>query len=204
LGRIISADDKEPLPGVTIVENGTKTGTVTDLNGNFCLPVTSSNASFTASFIGMENKEFDLNANSPETIELQTDNQALSEVVVVGYGTQKKGQLTGSVTKVDTNSENENSEAEPVGGFKSYREYLDSNAILPDDYPEDKVVVKLRFQLNKNGEVESLENLNDADETIFTKAKQIVMDGPDWNAEQFNNKKVESSVRLRIVFRKKE
>jgi len=203
-GRIISADDKEPLPGVTIVENGTKAGTVTDLNGNFILPVTNDNATFTASFVGMEKKEFKLDANSSETIEMQPDNQALSEVVVVGYATQNKKQLTGSTVKVSTDQEEGNSEAEPTGGFKAYQEYLNSESILPDDYQKDKVIVKLRFQLNKNGEIESIENLNDTEETLFTKAKQIIEDGPKWNPEQFNNKKVDSIVRLRIVFRKKE
>ncbi|MCK3684312.1 carboxypeptidase-like regulatory domain-containing protein [Maribellus sp. YY47] len=203
-GKVISASDKLPLPGVSIVENGTSNGTVTDVEGNFVLPLTDSLSTVTANFIGMEAKVISPTDSLSSIIELEPDQLALDEVVVVGYGVQKKESLTGSVTKVSPELPTEKLAAEPVSGYKTYYEYLKSEAILPADYPNEKEVVRLRIKLNKKGEIESIENLNHADETLVEKAKQIVLNGPAWKPELLDDKQVDSTVKLRIVFRKEK
>ena len=203
-GQVISGTDKLPLPGVSLTEKGTANGALTDIDGNFVLPLKDSLSTVTVSFIGMVSKEISPADSLNAIIELEEDVLALDEVVVVGYGTQKQQNLTSSVTEVSPASQSQKLAAEPVPGYKTYREYLNTEAILPPNYPEDKVVIKLLINLNRNGAIQSIENLNQADETLFEKAKQIIADGPAWNPELVDGKKTDSSVRLRIVFRKQK
>ena len=89
----------EPVIGANIVEKGTTNGTVTDIDGKFSLEV-APNAVLTISFIGYIPKEITLKGEKELKVVLMEDAQALDEVVVVGYGTQKKVNLTGAVEQV--------------------------------------------------------------------------------------------------------
>ena len=94
------------LPGVTITIKGTQRGTVTDVNGQFSLTVADKArdgrpAVLVFSFVGYESQEVIVGDRSVLTVSMKADVKALSEVVVVGYGTQKKADLTGSVATVD-------------------------------------------------------------------------------------------------------
>jgi TonB-linked SusC/RagA family outer membrane protein len=96
------ADEKgESLPGVTVLLKGTTTGTATDSDGNFVLPVPDGNGTLVISFIGYETQEVPINNRASINISMAPDAKALEEVVVVGYGTQKKVNLTGSVSTID-------------------------------------------------------------------------------------------------------
>ncbi|WP_296149043.1 TonB-dependent receptor [uncultured Flavobacterium sp.] len=96
-GTVIGADDKLPLPGVSIVEKGASEGTSTDLDGAFKFNVSSGNATIVVSFMGYKTQEVKLNGKTSFNISLEEQKQTLEEVVVVGYGTVKKSDLTGSV-----------------------------------------------------------------------------------------------------------
>ncbi|WP_266367562.1 SusC/RagA family TonB-linked outer membrane protein [Tellurirhabdus rosea] len=96
----VSDDGGQPLPGVSVVVKGTTTGTVTGPEGNYQLNVPSSNATLVYSFIGYMTKEVPVNNQSTIDLSLATDMKALNEVVVVGYGVQKKETVTGSVVSV--------------------------------------------------------------------------------------------------------
>jgi TonB-linked SusC/RagA family outer membrane protein len=89
-----------PLPGVNILVKGTTIGTVTDANGAFALSVPSSESVLIFSFIGYISKEMAVSGQSIINVQMDTDIKTLSEVVVIGYGTQKKSDLTGSVGTV--------------------------------------------------------------------------------------------------------
>lgn len=89
----------QPLVGVTIRVQGGSTGTVTDAEGNFALDVPD-NAVLEISYIGYDSKTVNVNGQSNLNIILQLSNSSLNEVVVIGYGTQKKRDLTGSITSV--------------------------------------------------------------------------------------------------------
>ena len=97
-GMVKDAND-EPLIGVSVVIKGTSTGVVTDLNGNFSLSGKVGDI-IQFSFIGMASQEHTFNG-TPLQVVMQDDSKMLDEVVVVGYGTQKKVNLTGSVSTVD-------------------------------------------------------------------------------------------------------
>lgn len=91
----------EPLPGVTVIVEGTTTGTVTDIDGRFTVEASQGDY-LVFSFVGFESERVLVENQSEINITLEEDAQALEEVVVVAYGTQKKVNLTGSIASVKT------------------------------------------------------------------------------------------------------
>jgi TonB-dependent starch-binding outer membrane protein SusC len=87
----------DPLPSVTILEKGTQNGVVTDFDGKFSLKLTGATPTLVVSFIGFSTQEIAVGNQSVFSIKLAEDAKTLGEVVVVGYGTQKKKDLTGSI-----------------------------------------------------------------------------------------------------------
>ncbi|RJE75435.1 SusC/RagA family TonB-linked outer membrane protein [Reichenbachiella sp. MSK19-1] len=90
----------ETLPGVSILIKGTTKGTVTDLDGNYSITVSDQNAVLSFSFIGYITQEVAVGSRSTVDVSLQADIQSLEEVVVVGYGAQKKSVVTGAISSV--------------------------------------------------------------------------------------------------------
>lgn len=98
-GKITTADDGEALVGATVSEKGTTNGTTTDADGNFKINV-SGNATLVVSFIGYVAQEISVNNRKTINVALKSDQQQLQDVVVVGYGTQRKKDLTGSIVNL--------------------------------------------------------------------------------------------------------
>ena len=91
----------EPLIGVTVMTDG-KVGAITDLDGNFSIPNATEQTQLTISYIGYKDQTVQVGNKTRLNIVMQEDNQSLDEVVVVGYGTMKKSDLTGSISSVNT------------------------------------------------------------------------------------------------------
>ncbi len=89
-----------PLPGVNVVVKGTDNGTSTDFDGNYVLNNVDANATLVFSFVGYITKEVPLNGQTTINVTLDGDSQALDEVVVVGYGSQNKRDITGAVSSI--------------------------------------------------------------------------------------------------------
>ncbi|WP_245907016.1 SusC/RagA family TonB-linked outer membrane protein [Reichenbachiella versicolor] len=90
----------EPLPGATILEQGTTNGTITNIDGKFNLKTSSPNSQLKISFIGYKEQTITLNGRTSIDVKMELDAKALEEVVVIGYGTQKKKEVTGAVATV--------------------------------------------------------------------------------------------------------
>ena len=90
----------ELLIGVNILEKGTTTGTITDVNGEFTLSVSSENATLEFSYIGFATQEMPVGNQRDFQVTLKENTTGLDEVVVVGYGSQKKATVTGSISQV--------------------------------------------------------------------------------------------------------
>jgi TonB-linked SusC/RagA family outer membrane protein len=88
------------LPGVSVLVKGTQRGVITDPDGRFKISVVNGNAALVFSYVGYESKEVLVGSQSQLSVSLRVDNKSLNEVVVVGYGTQKKSDVTGSVASV--------------------------------------------------------------------------------------------------------
>jgi TonB-linked SusC/RagA family outer membrane protein len=90
----------EPLTGLSVLVKGTSMGTITDISGNFSIQVPNQKNELTFSFIGYKKQTLVVGNNKQVTITMQEDNELLDEVMVVGYGTQKKVSMTGSVSQL--------------------------------------------------------------------------------------------------------
>jgi TonB-linked SusC/RagA family outer membrane protein len=96
----VTSEDGGALPGVNVLIKGTTVGTTSDVDGRYSLSITQPNATLVFSFIGFEPQEVAVGSQSVINVTMKVDVKSLEEVVVVGYGTQKKSDLTGSVTSV--------------------------------------------------------------------------------------------------------
>jgi len=99
-GKVISENDKMPLPGVTVMVQGTSNGVVTNFDGNYEIQISKSDAILEFSFVGFKTQVVPVNNQTTININLQDDMASLDEVIVVGYGTQAKKDITGSISTV--------------------------------------------------------------------------------------------------------
>jgi len=99
-GKVTSIEDGTPIPGVNVVIKGTTSGTTTDADGAFKLNVPTADGILVFSFIGLKTEEILIGQRTMIDVALSLDITQLSEVVVVGYGTQERKDLTGSVTTI--------------------------------------------------------------------------------------------------------
>ena len=99
-GKVLDASTREPMIGVSILEKGTTNGVITDLEGNYSLSGIKRGATIQFSYIGYADLNVPVN-RAQGTILMSEDDKTLSEVVVVGYGTQKKANLSGAVSAID-------------------------------------------------------------------------------------------------------
>ncbi|MGS2762636.1 SusC/RagA family TonB-linked outer membrane protein [Sinomicrobium sp. M5D2P9] len=99
-GKVLD-DLSEPLPGANIVVKGTRTGVVTDFDGNFKIEITQNDVILVVSYLGYEPKEIKIGNATDYTVQLTASSSALDEVVVIGYGSVKRSDLTGSVASMN-------------------------------------------------------------------------------------------------------
>jgi hypothetical protein len=198
-GKVIEAGSREPLPGVTITIAGTRTGTVTDVNGNFELVITGdTSVKLRASFVGMITEEFSAQDFHNNVITMQSDIASLNEVVVTGYGRSSR----------TLNQQNKNDfqtitrDPQPVGGYRRLNEYLKKNAIIPDNEPLNRTTVILRFKIDYEGNPVNFEIVESRYEEYAKMAEKLIKDGPKWIPAQLNGQFVMEAIELKIDFRK--
>lgn len=100
IGKVISLKDQLPLPGVSVNIKGTNNRVMTDSEGNYSIKVNDINAALLFSYIGFKQREFSLPKTNILNVSLSEDMATLDEIVVVGYGTQKKSDVTGAVSSI--------------------------------------------------------------------------------------------------------
>ena len=101
-GKIIDSIDNFPLIGATVVIKGTTNGIISDIDGNYTLNVNSLNDTLVFSYIGFVSQEIPINGRSVIDVLLKSQIEEIDEIVIVGYGTQKKGDLTGAISVVSS------------------------------------------------------------------------------------------------------
>jgi TonB-linked SusC/RagA family outer membrane protein len=99
-GKVTASDSHETLPGATVQVKGTTTGTVTDIDGKYSIKVSDTKAVLLFSFIGYTNQEVEVKSQNTINVVLEVSRKLLDEVVVIGYGSVKKSDLSGSVGTV--------------------------------------------------------------------------------------------------------
>jgi len=100
-GKVSEAPSGDSMPGVNVVVKGTSTGVSTDLDGGYTITVPNENAVLQFSYIGYTTQEIVVGSQRTIDVQLREDTQLLDEVVVIGYGTQKRGSITGSIAAIN-------------------------------------------------------------------------------------------------------
>lgn len=136
----VKDDTGEPVIGASVLESKTVNGTITDIDGNFVLTVPSGSV-LTISFIGYATQEVAVNGKTSLTVVLKEDAKVLDEVVVVGYGTMKKSDLTGAVSSVGTKDIKDS----PVANIgQAMQGKVSGVQIIDAGKPGDNVTIKIR------------------------------------------------------------
>jgi TonB-linked SusC/RagA family outer membrane protein len=152
-GKILD-DRKETIIGASVIEKGTRNGTVTDIDGNFTLSVSSLKASIVVSYVGMKSETVALNGKSEISITMESSSVELQEVVAVGYGNMRRSDLTGSISSVKV----KDAETVPVVSVdqmlkgKSSGVYVNTGSAEPGGVS----TVKIRGVNSLNGNTEPL------------------------------------------------
>lgn len=204
-GIVYSADDLQPLPGVSLSIKGSNEGTVSDINGSFRLTTMDhAGGTLVARSIGMQTEEIPLDASQPMEIAMVPDAVQLDEVVVVGHAPAKRALTTVSVSKVETDpaAASEYITASPVDGIVAFKQYMDTTLIYPTvPAPAEKEVVVLKFSITPNGQPVNFRVIRSPGPPFTQEAIRVLSQGPDWRPTTNNGTYVEDDVRLRIVFR---
>ncbi len=141
-GKVTDSGSGEPVPGATIAIKGTTNGTITDLNGVYELSASSGDVTLVFSFVGYKTKEVQVEGRSTVDVGLDLDLTNLEEVIVVGYGTQKKEDLTGSIAVVNVDEMNKSNFTTLSNAFQGRAAGV--NVMATSGRPGSEATVKVR------------------------------------------------------------
>lgn len=179
-GTIID-ETGEPMIGVSVLVKGTTVGTITDFDGKFSLDVPAGKNTLEVSYIGYKNQTITIGNNTQLNIKLQPDTQALDEVVVIGYGTVKKRDLTGSVTSVKSDDITLNPGSNPMQALQGKVAGLDITSA------SGKAGSGVNIQLRGTRTLQVDDNLNTKGGT-----PQFIIDGMPGDYSTLNPNDIES------------
>lgn len=190
-GKVISAEDGAPLPGVNVVIAGTTQGTVTDGQGNFSLQPSSADQKLVFSFIGLQTQEVSIGGKDKVDVTLKQDVSQLSEVVVSGFGAKR-----------DDDAEPIVHLASPVGGTRAYNKYLDANVRYPQEALKNNIKgkVKVEFSVKTDGSLDDYKVVKSLGYGCDEEVIRLIKDGPKWSPSTENGQPVESTVLVGVKF----
>lgn len=197
----------QPLPGVTIQEKGTLKGVITDVNGRFSLELDDTPSTFVLSFVGFETIEVPSNTISEKDIEMQEDILALEEVVVVGYGVEKKPDVTGAVSVVNLDDPLVSSEptivftspVPPGGSIRSYKKLVEDK-LEYEQFRElsGKYKIHVTLLVQKDGWVKEIHVQNNVPNIISEEYKRCISEIQLWQPATESNIPVDAEVKIQF------
>lgn len=184
----ITDESGEPLPGVNVVIKGTSVGTISDIDGNYSI-ARMKGFQLNFSFIGMESTDITMGDQSEINVVLESDVQALSEVVVTSYGGTKE-------------EEQGYQSARPEIGMAEYKDYLERNLQYPEEAKERQIEGKvvLKLTINSLGEITEIDVKRNLGFGCDEEAIRLVKEGPNWLPAEKGGANVEGSVRVKVRF----
>lgn len=179
----------EPLVGASVAVKGTTNRTITDLDGSFVLN-TGDNEELRVGYIGYDSVELPADTTMNMLIAMKEDTLSLDEVVVVGYSTQKKSSIVGSIQETKSVGK-----PRPVMGMKELKKYLKENLIRLDDdeCANKKGKVILSFQVDEDGRPYSITVKKSLCPSLDKEAIRLIEDGPNWT---IGNEAAEITIRF--------
>jgi TonB family protein len=208
-GRVVSAEDEEGLPGVNVILKGSTRGTISDVEGNYSIDVPAAeDVVLVYSSVGYISEEVAVRDESEMNVAIEPNITSLSEIVVIGYGTQAKKDVTGAISTVENDSQVTYSYIPPMpaGGISSFKSYVKENLRYPVSGLERgiKGTVRLKFTVGRNGQISNMEILKSPGDDFDREAIRLVHEGPKWEPARENDTIVEREVKLKIRFRPTE
>lgn len=186
-GKVIDETGK-PLPFASVVPKNSNKGTSTDSGGNFILKAPDSVLQIDVSSLGFATARAKIKSDQLDNrIILKEDRSSHSEVVVTGYESQRKRNITGSVTEIENK---EQSGGEPQGGWKKFDNYVKREIKNFKDRtgtPYNKAV-SLEFSIDEKGRPTDIQIKENADKAIADKVIQILKNGPTWKRNKNQSK----------------
>lgn len=192
-GQVTSAEDDTPLPGVNVLISGTNIGTVTDSEGNYVIPIEDMNQRLVFSFIGMESKEVDGGASGVLNVKLDPDMSQLSEVVVVGYGAEKKEGEEVHMYEF----------ASPEGGRTAFKQYLEKSLRYPEQALENNVEgkVTVQFTVDPTGRLTDFRVIKGIGFGCDEEVIRLIKNGPKWAPTKRDAEPAKDRVKVRMRFK---
>lgn len=192
-GQVRSAEDGVGLPGVNVMVKDSNVGTVTDMQGNYELTTeNTTDTELVFSFIGMQSKEVDANADKVD-VELEQDVSQLSEVVVVGYGAENITEKERPTIEFAT----------PEGGRIAYKQYLEKNIKYPELALQNEIEgkVTIQFTVEPSGKLTDFKVLKGIGYGCDEEVIRLIKAGPKWTATKRDDEVVKDKVKVRLRFR---
>ncbi len=202
-GKVVD-EDNVPIPGVSILIKGTIKGVATDLDGQFKLDASDINQDYklVASFIGFESKEISAPTDSNLLVVLEQDHASLDEVVVVGYGVQKKKSVTGSVTEISDEDENTSWEKAKPNQFASISKFEDYlvKELKDADFKHLNGIYKVKFTfvVEPYGALSEIKFKGSPDSILMKEIERLLLNSGKWYPAESGGEAVTSKVRISL------
>jgi hypothetical protein len=201
-------DHRQPLTGVTIMEKGTQNGVVTDADGRFSLKLHDTTSTIALNYVGFKEIEFPAGKEPDKEIVMQEDLLTLYEVVVVGYGTQKKSDATGAVSKVIISDEpNLPTEAQivftrpipPGESLRSFKKSVESrlNMTRFKEIP-GKYKIRVTFTVHQDGIVDHIRIIDGIPVTVADEYKRCIAESPPWQPATESGVPIDAEIEMRF------
>lgn len=189
-GKVTSRDDGYVLPGVNVTIKGTTIGTITDVQGNYRIETTQENPTLVFSFIGLQSTEVQAMVGEELDVELSPDITQLSEVVVVGYGSQSES----TTPTVDL--------AHPVNGYRSFNQYLQKNVLYPEEAKQNKTEgrVTVEFFVETDGSLTGFTVIRGIGDRCDEELIRLIREGPTWVPTKKEGIPTRDKARVRLKF----
>jgi hypothetical protein len=201
--------DGNPIPGVNVIEKGSMKGTVTDVEGNFSLQPFDSGAILTFNYVGYVPVEKKISDASGNVIRMTEDITALDEIVVVGYGSRKKSDVTGAVSVIDADDITDAGKSEaydyikpvpPHGSVKSFKEWVMGRVDFSVfGTSKGKQKIQVNFTVHANGSLSDITIRETVPAPVAAEFKRIIAQSPRWTPAMKNNNPVEAKVSIRFI-----
>ncbi len=195
-GQVTAAEDGIGLPGVNVVIKGTAIGAFTDALGHYELPIGEHSPTVVFSFIGYQNIEVQSKPEAELNVALEVDVSQLSEVVVIGYGSERDDSIFSPYDYTSLQL------ATPEGGKRVFKQYLEQQLRYPQQAIEHKIEgkVTVQFTIEPTGQLSEFKVIRSIGYGCDEELIRLIKQGPKWSPTKRKEEAIRDKVRVRMKF----